>query len=408
LVERIETVIVGGGQAGLAMSYWLGQAGREHLILERARLAERWRSERWDSLSVLTPNWAVTLPGHPYAGVDPDGFMGKDEYVAFVEDYATQLRALLRTGVNVNAVRAASDGSARFRVESDKGEIEAANVVAATGPFQEPRLPDWSAGVPAGLFQTHSSRYRNPDQLPPGAVLVVGAGSSGQQIAEELIAAGRTVFLSVGHHRPAYRRYRGRDWSWWQHTTGFFDRVVDDELTAETGAVQTGAGGGHDLNLRQMAADGATLLGYIRGLSGTAIHVAPDLADTIRAGDASIAHFTSLFDDYILRAGMVAPPEPERPRARDPREMDDPILELDLSAAGINTIVWATGFRYAFDWIRLPVLDEVGRPQHYRGVTSHPGMYFLGLRRQYKVKSSFIMGVGEDAGYLAERIAAGD
>jgi putative flavoprotein involved in K+ transport len=232
----------------------------------------------------------------------------------------------------------------------------------------------------------------------------VGAGASGQQISEELIDAGRRVYLSVGSHRPAYRRYRGRDWTWWQTTTGFFDRVVNDKLTADPGAVQTGAGGGHDLDLRKMAADGVTLLGHIRGVDGSALHMLPDLAANIRAGDDAIPHFTSIFDDYIAREGLDLPPEPPRPRFPDPREMDDPILELDLKAAGIRSIVWATGFRYAFDWLRLPVLDPAGRPVHQRGVTSCPGLYFLGLRRQYKVKSSFIMGVGEDAAHLAEQI----
>lgn len=389
------------------MSYWLTRAGREHVILERGRLGERWRSERWDSLTVLTPNWAVTLPGHPYASDDPDGFMGKDEVTAFLEDYASTFNAPLRTGVTVKAVRVA--GSARFQVDSDHTEIEAANVVAATGPFQQPSLPAWSTEVPAGVYQIHSSRYRNPGQLPQGAVLIVGAGSSGQQIAEDLLAANRRVYLSVGRYRPAHRRYRGYDWTWWQQRIGYFDRVVDDHIVDQPAIAQTGVGGGHELNLRQMAAEGGvTLLGHLRGINGATVHAAPDLAESIRAGDENIATFRSAFDDCIVREGIPAPPDPPRQPLPDPSEMSDPILELDLDAVGITTIIWATGFHYAFDWVQLPVFDATGRPQHHRGVTACPGMYFLGLRRLHKVKSSFLLGVGEDAAYLAERIAGHD
>jgi putative flavoprotein involved in K+ transport len=407
LVERIETVIVGGGQAGLAMSYWLTAAGREHVILERGRLAERWRSERWDSLTLLTPNWAATLPGFPYAGDDPDGFMGKDQVAAFLVHYAAAFHAPLRTGVSVMAVRAGS-GLARFRVESDSGEIEAQNLVAATGPFQEPSLPTWSTDMPAGVFQIHSSRYQNPEQLPPGAVLIVGAGSSGQQIAEDLVAAQRRVYLSVGRYRPAHRRYRGRDWTWWQQRVGYFDRILDGQTPDQPAIAQTGVGRGHELNLRQMAIDGVTLLGHVRGVSGAMIHAAPDLAETIAAADENLATFRRWFDDCIAREGIDAPPDQPRPVLPNPKEMKDPVLELSLEATGVNTVIWATGFRSAFDWIQLPVFDEFGRPQHYRGVTACPGMYFLGLRRLYKVKSSFMLGVGDDAAYLAEHIGAAD
>ena len=405
MAERIETVIVGGGQAGLAMSYWLTQAGREHVILERGRLGERWRSERWDAFTVLTPNWAMALPGHPYAGDDPDGFMGKEQVGALLEDYAAGFDAPLRTGANVTAVRPTS-GSARFRVESASGEIEARNVVAATGPFQEPSLPAWSRGVPAGVFQIHSSRYRNPDQLPPGAVLIVGAGSSGQQIAEELLAAHRRVYLSVGRYRPAHRRYRGHDWTWWQQRVGYFDRVLDDHTPDQPAIAQTGVGGGHELNLRQMAIDGVTLLGHSRRVSGATLYVAPDLAQTIRVADENLATFRSWFDECIAREGIHAPLDPPREALPDPKEMSDPIHELSLEAAGVTSIVWATGFHYAFGWLQAPVFDGVGRPRHHRGVCEVPGMYFLGLRRLHKVKSSFMLGIGEDAAYLAEQISS--
>jgi putative flavoprotein involved in K+ transport len=404
LTERIETLIVGGGQAGLAMSYWLTKLGRQHLILERGRIAERWRSERWDSLTVLTPNWAITLPGHPYDGDDPDGFMGKEQVAAFVEQYAASFAAPIRTGINVTAVRAGA-GWARFRAETDEGDFEARNVVVATGPFQHPSVPVWSADMPAGVFQLHSSRYQNPKQLPDGAVLVVGAGSSGQQIAEDLLAAGRRVHLSVGRYRPAHRTYRGYDWTWWQERVGYFDTVITEQTVEQPAIAQTGVGGGHELNLRQMARDGdVTLLGHLRGVSDARLHAAPDLAETIHAADENLATFRSWFDDCIVREGIDAPPDPPREPLPDPKEMADPILDLSLKAAGIRSVVWATGFRTSFDWVHLPAFDAAGRPQHHRGVAALPGLYFLGMRRLYKVKSSFMLGVGEDAAYIAERI----
>ena len=406
-MERVETVVVGGGQAGLALSYWLTLAGHEHVVLERGRVAERWRSERWDSMTVLTPNWAITLPGHPYAGDDPDGFMGKDDVAAFVEHYAGTFDAPVRTGVTVTAVRAAP-GPARFRLETSDGAIDARNVVAATGPFHAPRVPTWAADVPGDVFQLHTSGYRNPAQLPIGAVLIVGAGSSGQQIAEELLAAGRRVYLAVGRYRPAHRRYRGYDWTWWQQRSGYFDTVIDERFVEQPAIAQTGVGGGHELNLRRMAHDGVVLLGHALGVAGRTISAAPDLAATMRAADENLAMFRSWFDECAVREGLDAPPDPPRPVFPDPPQMTDPITELALDAAGITSIIWATGFREAFDWIELPVFEPSARPRQHRGVTPCPGMYFLGMRRLYKVKSSFMLGIGEDAAYLAEQIVGGE
>jgi putative flavoprotein involved in K+ transport len=323
---------------------------------------------------------------------------------AFIDDYASAFSAPIRTGIEVTAVRAATD-PAGFRIETTNGQFEARNVVVATGPFQQPRPPSWNADVPGGVFQIHSSRYRNPQQLPPGGVLVVGAGSSGQQIAEELLTANRRVYLSVGRYRPAHRTYRGHDWTWWQQRVGYFDRVITDQTVEQPAIAQTGVGGGHELNLRQMARDGLALLGHLRGVSGSTLYALPDLAETIHAADENIATFRSWFDDCIVREGIDAPPDPPREPLPDPREMAEPILQLGLRVAGITSIVWATGFRVAFDWIQLPVFDPTGMPQQHRGVTAFPGLYFLGLRRLYKVKSSFMLGVGEDAEYLAGQAA---
>jgi putative flavoprotein involved in K+ transport len=405
MVEQVETVIVGAGQAGLAMSYWLTAAGREHIVLERGRVGERWRSERWDSLTVLAQNWTVTLPGRPYAGADPDGFMGKDEVAAFIDAYANQVHAPVRTGVTVRELRQSAD-SKRCAMESDAGGVEAKNVVVATGPYQQPSIPAWSTSVAGDVFQVHSSQYRNPAQLPAGAVLIVGSSSSGQQIAEELLAAQRRVYLSVGGFRRARRRYRGNDSTWWQQQMGNFDQVVAAPGGKRHTPALTGVGGGHDLDLREMAADGMTLLGRLRGADNARLQFAPDLADTMAAADADLAERLTEIDRYIAREGLALPAESPWEYRPEPKELADPILELDLEAAGVGVIVWATGFHYAFDWIRLPAVDGAGQPVHQRGVTTCPGIYFLGLQGLHKVKSSFIMGVGEDAAYLAEHIAA--
>jgi putative flavoprotein involved in K+ transport len=331
--------------------------------------------------------------------------MGKDEVAAFIDEYATQVHVPIRTGVTVRELRQSAD-SQRYAVETNVGAFEASNVVVATGPFQRPGIPSCQASVPMEVFQVHSSQYRNPAQLPAGAVLIVGGGSSGQQIAEELLAAQRRVYLSVGGHRRGRRRYRGHDSTWWQQQMGNFDQVVAAPGGKQQTPALTGVGGGHDLDLREMAAGGMTLLGRLRGAHHTLLQFAPDLAETMAAADADLAERLAGIDRYIAREGLALPAEAPRECRPEPKELADPILELDLEAAGVGAIVWATGFHYAFDWIRLPAVDSAGQPVHQRGVTICPGIYFLGLPGLHKIKSSFIMGVGEDAAHLAEQIAA--
>jgi putative flavoprotein involved in K+ transport len=406
VIEAVETVIVGGGQAGLALSYHLRRLGREHVVLERGRLAERWRSERWDSLAFQFPSWSIRLPGHAYETDDPEGFAPRDEVVRFLERYREVIRAPVRTGVGVLAVTA-RPGRARFLVETDGGGLEAANVVAATGPYQEPALPAAGAAMPSSLFQVHSSRYRNPGALPPGAVLVVGSGASGCQIAEDLVAAGRHVYLSVGRHARMPRRYRGHDIFWWLDLIGRLDQTVDDRPPSKRGPnpLVTGAGGGHDIDLRRYAADGMVLLGHLRGVHGGHLALAPDLGAELARGDEAFAAVTAMVDEHVLKTGLDAPPaDPIRaaPAGRGPR-IDSP-RELDLAAAGVTSIVWATGYRTDFGWIRLPVFDERGEPVYRRGVTACPGLYFLGLPWLWKLKSSVLCGVGEDAEHIAEDI----
>ncbi len=406
IIEQIETVIIGGGQAGLAMSYYLGQLGREHVILERQRVAERWRSERWDSLTFQTPNWNIHLPGFAFQAADPDAFASRDDVFKFIESYAAFIRAPLRCGVAATALRQTPD-STRLIVETQANLFEAKNVVVATGPFH---VPEDHLQVGSAALHLHSSQYRNPQRLPPGAVMVVGSGNSGAQIAEELCSAGRRVYLSVSKHRRIPRRYRGKDYGWWYFALGDADTTVDQRQDAQPSPLITGVGGGHDLNLHQLAAAGIVLLGRVLGGRDGRLTIAPDLSENLAQGDASLIDFTRRADEHAARNGLDFPPS-ERPELlHNPKEVTDPLLTLGLASAEISTIIWANGFRYDFNWIDLPIFangaQSSGRvPVHKRGITSVPGVYFLGLPWLYKLKSAFLSGVGEDAEHLAEHIA---
>jgi putative flavoprotein involved in K+ transport len=399
--ERIETVIIGGGQAGLAMSYHLGQLAREHIVFERGRVAERWRSERWNSLMFQFPNWMMRLPGHTYAGDDPDGFMHREGVVSFIESYSRRLDPPLRCGIRVTALRSLV-GTTRFLVETDNFNLEAANVVVATGPYQEPSIPAFCVALPSATYQVTANRYMAPDHLPPGRVLVVGSGASGYQIAEDLLQGGREVLLSVGRHRRVPRRYRGRDFGWWLERMGLGERIADSVPSDLLAPLLTGVSGGRDVDLRQLAKEGVQLVGSLQEIRDGRLYFAPDLAAHLAKGDEGVLGFRRLVDEFIARHGLTAPEEP--PLASiSPVPMPSP-LGLEVRDAGIRSIVWATGYQYDFGWVKCPVLNESGAPVHRRGVTSVPGLYFLGLRRLHKITSSFLWGVGEDAGYLARHI----
>jgi putative flavoprotein involved in K+ transport len=413
--EHVETVIIGGGQAGLALSHCLTRLGHDHVILERGRLAERWRSERWDSLTLLSPNWMTQLPGASYQGNDPDGFAGREWVVRFLEDYAATFQAPLRCGVQAESVQPCA-GSSRFLVQTtdlvqgSAATIAARNVVVATGAFQHPRIPPLSAALPAGVLQLSSRDYRNPAQLPPGAVLVVGSGGSGSQIADELCEHGRTVYLSIGRCQRWPRRYRGKDLWTWFNLMGLLDEVgrrhyIDPAYGCT--AVLTGVRGGYDLDYDRFAAAGVRLLGHLQGCENGTLRIADDLQESLDRWDESRTLLTGMIDVYIRQAELAVPPDSEEDGA-DSRawRRQVPLLEVDLTARGISTILWATGFSHDFRWLDMPVLDARGDPVQRRGVTALPGLYFLGLRRMYTVKSSFLFGVGEDAAYLAEQIAA--
>lgn len=400
--ERVETLIIGAGQAGLAMSEQLSRRGLPHLVVERHRIAERWRTERWDGLHANGPAWHDRLPGLPIPGVDPDGFASRDQMVAYLQTYAERINAPVRTGVAVTALRQAGP---LWHAETTEGPIEARNVVAATGPFQKPIIPPM-VKPRDDLLQLHSSAYRNPAQLPPGGVLVIGAGSSGTQIADELARAGRAVHLCVGQHQRPPRRYRGKDFCWWLGALGLWQLPIPDPATRHVTIAVSGAHGGLSIDFRRLAASGITLLGRAERCVDDILHLAPDLAANLAQGDAAYLALLDAADAFAAREGLDLPAEPAaREIPPDPACVRDPILQLDLRAAGIRSIVWATGFALDFSWIAGVAYNGRGAPRHNRGVTEAPGLYLLGLSWLSRRASSFIFGAEYDANHLAEHIA---
>jgi putative flavoprotein involved in K+ transport len=402
--ERIETVVIGGGQAGLAMSRELARRACEHVVLERARVAERWRTQRWASLRFQFPNWSIELPGARYDGDDPEGFAPRDEIVAWLERYGTSIAAPMRTGVEVLSLSAAARAG-RYLLRTTHGEIEARNVVVATGPYQRPRVPGIAAALPADIVQVHAGDYTMPGALPPGAVLVVGTGASGCQIAEELLEAGRDVVLAVGRHRRVPRRYRGRDVFWWRRELGHLDLRSEDVPVERRPPppLVTGVHGGHDIDLRAYAARGMTLVGHVAGIEARTLALAADLNDNLDAGDRACEAFRAEVDAFVDKGGLSLPDEPVGEPSRAPLPMAE---RLDLGRTGIRAVVWATGYTTDFRWIGLPIVDERGGARHRRGVSDAAGVHFLGLPWLARARSSFLCGVGDDAAYLAERIAA--
>jgi putative flavoprotein involved in K+ transport len=403
--ERVETLIIGGGQAGLAMSHMLSQHGCRHLVLERGRIAERWRTERWDGLRFQFPNWSVKLPAFSLSHADPDAFATSRDIVDFLTAYADFIAAPIRCGVTVRSLRAAT-GSSAFLADTSDGTFEAANVVVATGPYQQPVVPGLLQDN-TELFQVHASKYQNPDQLPAGAVLIVGSGASGAQIAEELLEAGRRVFLSVGRHRRMPRRYRGRDLIWWLAALGLDQTPVEKRGPDKALPLITGAYGGHTIDFREFAERGIVLLGHLRGARDTQLDFAPDLMESLMSGDAAYAAFLDAVDAHVRRLGMDVPEELGARAARpDPACVQNPLRCLDLRASDVKSVIWATGYRCDFSWIDLPVLNDSGEPVHHGGICDVPGLYFIGLPWLSKMNSSFLAGVGDDAARLADRIAA--
>ena len=401
--EKTETLVVGGGQAGLAMSEHLSNCGVAHLVLERHRIAERWRSERWDSLVANGPAWHDRFPGMEFSS-DPDGFPGKEEVADYFAAYAEKIAAPIRCGVEVTEVQR-NVGRPGFSVETSDGVIEANSVVAATGPFQRPVIP---AVIPedSGIIQIHSNAYKNPEQLAAGAVLVVGAGSSGTQIAAELLGAGKRVTLSVGPHNRPPRRYRGIDFVWWLGVLGKWEAQFADSGKEHVTIAVSGANGGHTVDFRRLGAKGMTLVGRTESYEGGVLTFAPDLRDNLALGDADYLSVLDEADAYAVRNGLDLPDDPDARKIEpDPDCVTNPLLELNLAEAGISSIIWATGFAVDFSWLKVDAFDERGRPKHQRGISAEPGIYFLGLPWLSRRGSSFIWGVWHDAKFLADQIS---
>jgi len=400
--EQIETLVIGGGQAGLVMSYRLKQRAIPHLVLERHRIAERWRSQRWDGLRFQFPNWSVRLPDFPFPQAEPDAFATSDDIVEFIDAFADFVAPPIRCGVEVTRLRRRED-AAGLVAETSGGEIDAKNVVVATGPYQHALMPDLLRDE--NIFQVHAVSYRNPQTLPPGAVLVVGAGASGAQIAEELHRAGRRVFLAVGQHTRMPRRYRGHDLTWWFGTMGIFD-MTPEQRTSRVNPSITGAYGGHTIDFRRFAADGITLTGRILAARDGVLEIAPGLAQNLANGDAYYMFFLGMMDAFVAQRGLDLPGDPDaRAVVADAPCIAAPIQKLDLAAEGIHAVIWATGYGIDFGWIDIPVFDANGEPIHRAGVTEAPGLYFLGLQWLSKMHSAFLSGVGDDAAVLADHIA---
>lgn len=414
-MNHLDVVVIGGGQAGLSIGYYLRAAGRSFVIFERGRVGETWRSQRWDSFAVNTPNWANGLPGDAYEGNEPDGFFHRDELVGYFEHYASKFELPVKEGVTVAAVDADGDG---FRVTFENADgavdtVTAGNVVVASGIMQAPKIPGIRERFPQSLLQLHASDYRSADKLPPGAVVVIGSGQSGCQISEDLIHAGRDVYLSTSKVGRLRRRYRHRDVVEWAEDMGFWDVAVEDlpdpaiEFAAQPQVSGVGRYGS-TLSLQSMARDGVRLMGRLSDVENGVLKTDNSLAEHITFADERSAEFTGMIESWIVSNGVSAEPIEDDPND-EPAGTDvakSGITELDLVEAGVGSVIWCTGFTADFGWIHEPVTDDNGRPTHNRGVSPVPGIYFLGFPWLHSRKSGILHGIDEDAHFIADAIAA--
>lgn len=407
MATHYSVAVIGGGQAGLAMSYCLQQKDLDHIIFEKNQIADSWRSKRWDSFCLVTPNWQCQLPGFAYPGSDPDGFMKRDEIVHYIEAYAATFDPPVHEGVAVLSLRKTNPSSA-FELNTSVGEFTADQVVVATGSYHLPKIPRISERLPEYILQLHSSEYRNPEILPKKAVLVVGTGQSGCQIAEDLHLAGMQVHLCVGSAPRSPRRYRGKDVVEWLDQMGYYDLSIDEhpqkeKVRTRTNHYVTGRDGGREIDLRQFALEGLKLYGRLKTISGDKLEFQPDLQQNLDQADAVAASIKKTIDDFIEKNAIEAPLEtPYQPVWQPTAET----LKLDYHAADIGTVIWCTGYHADFSWIEVPVFDGKGNPSHKRGVTTVPGLYFLGLPWLYTWGSGRFSGIARDASYLANYLVS--
>jgi putative flavoprotein involved in K+ transport len=401
--QHVTVAVIGGSQAGLSMSYYLSVNNINHVVFEKNRIAHSWRTQRWDSFCLVTPNWQCKLPGYDYPGNDPDGFMVRDDIVAYVESYARRIRAPLKEGTGVTMLTRAGNG---FRLETTDGAYTADAVVLAVGGYHQPNIPRLAERLPPSILQLHSSTYRNSRQLPPGEVLVVGSGQSGCQIAEDLHLDGRKTHMVVGSAPRCPRGYRGKDAVDWLADLGQYDLPVDqhplrEKVRKKANHYLTGRDGGRDTDLRKFAQEGMQLHGRLTDFADGTLRFADDLEKNLDAADASYNNICAMIDKYIEAKKI---PAPDGHRYAATWRPESPVTELDPIAQGITSVIWSTGFRADWPWVDLPIFDGAGYPTHKRGVTSMPGVYVLGLPWLYTWGSGRFVGVGRDAGFLAGRI----
>jgi putative flavoprotein involved in K+ transport len=407
--RHVSVAVIGGGQAGLSASYCLTQRGISHLVLERHKVGYEWSERRWDSFCLVTPNRQCQLPGFPYQGDDPDGFMLRDEVVAYLQDYARSFAPPLHEGVD--ATRLSLDGQV-FSIQTSRGTFTADQVILAAGPYQEPAVPAWAQRLPAGISQLHSSQYRGPQQVADSAVLVVGTGQSGCQIAEDLHLAGLPVHLATGTAPRVARTYRGRDCMTWLDEIGHYTKGIDEfddphSVRVKVNHYVTGRDGGRDIDLRAFARDGMKLYGRMTGICGDALTFSDDLARNLDGADAVSESIKDLIDAHIAANGLQAPSESRyTPVWRPADAPGHDSTGLSLARAGIGTVIWCTGFRRDYRWIDVPIFDGTGYPVHERGQTSQDGLYVLGMPWQHTWGSGRFHGVGADAQYVVDRIAS--
>jgi putative flavoprotein involved in K+ transport len=406
-MKRIETIIIGGGQAGLSLSYYLQMLGHDHIVLDKAeQVADTWRNHRWDSFALVTPNWTFQMPGAEYQEECQDDYMPRDEIVERLEKYVEQYSLPVQHNATVTAVAPDDSLQKGYLIHTSNETYHADNVVVATGLFQKAKTLPLSVELPPSILQLTSGQYRSPDALPPGSVLVVGSAQSGCQIVEDLLLDGRKVYLCVSKAGRAPRRYRGLDLFHWLRDTGFMDRTPHMLETPRQrfnpNPQVTGARGGHDINLHQFYRDGVVLLGRLLAYQDGKLLLAPDLQENLLKADRAEGELIKMIDRFIENTGIDAEQE-ERLALSDGFSAPQP-LSIDLAEAGISTIIWACGYTFDFSMVRLPVTDEYGFPITNRGITEHPGLYFLGMPWISKAKSGLFMGIAEDAAYIADRI----
>lgn len=405
-VPHIPVIIIGGGQAGLSVSWYLCRYGIDHIVFERHQRFQSWRVNRWDSFCLVTPNWQCRLPGFRYQGNDPDGFMLRDEIVEYLDGFCASFDPPLREGVSVTRVTRLGKGG--YRVATTAGTWTCAQVVVATGGYDQPIVPPYASAITPELEQMHSVDYRRPAQLPEGGTLIVGTGQSGVQIMEDFHRAGREVHLAVGPAPRSPRKYRGRDATDWLHDMGHYAITIDqhpDPLKAltQTNHYMSGRDGGKEIDLRRFALEGVRLYGSMAGADGTRLNFLPDLEKNLDNADRSYCGIRDQIDAWIVAQGIDAPPEPPFEKLWRP---EAEVTEIDCAALGITSIIWAIGFRPDYGWLEVDCFDAHGRPQYRRGVTQVPGVYFIGLGWLNTWGSGRFLGIDEDARYLAEQIAA--